>query len=168
MKYVFPIAVLPSRILRGTQPESAIQDWRTSKQFTIAVAEAMPSEKYDFRVNSEEMSFGDLMAHIAVSQAFRFAQISGSRAFSLPAPGTHIDKATAIRLLTDSFDFCIGRLGALTPEQLHKSYKVDWYERPQITGEELVLGMLVHTAHHRAQAEVYLRANNIQPPRYRF
>ncbi len=34
-------------------------------------------EKYDFRVNAEEMSFEDLMAHIAVSQAFRLAQISG-------------------------------------------------------------------------------------------
>ena len=33
---------------------------------------------------------------------------------------------------------------------------------------ELVLGMFTHTAHHRGQAEVYLRANGIKPPAYRF
>ncbi len=37
-----------------------------------------------------------------------------------------------------------------------------------LTGRQLVLGMFVHTAHHRGKAEVYLRANGIKPPDYRF
>jgi len=110
------------------------------------------------------------MIHIAVSQAYRFAQIAG-KPMPFEAPKT-IDKARAKeiskQLLTQSFDFCIGLLARFTPEQMDQLYDVGWYERPKITGRELVLGMFTHTAHHRGQAEVYLRANGIKPPAYRF
>jgi uncharacterized damage-inducible protein DinB len=32
----------------------------------------------------------------------------------------------------------------------------------------MMLNMFVHVAHHRAQAEVYLRLNGIEPPIYTF
>lgn len=146
------------------------KDWETSKQFTLAVADAMPAEKYGYRVSPEEMPFAALMLHIAVSQAFRFAQISGKpMPFEMP---DSIPKDSAkqfvTNLLTQSFDYCIAQLDTLTSAKLDQSYKVDWYERPQVTGRQMVLGMFTHTAHHRAQAEVYLRANGIVPPAYRF
>ena len=34
-----------------------IQNWKTSKEFTIAVAEAMPEEFYGYKANPAEMSF---------------------------------------------------------------------------------------------------------------
>ena len=146
------------------------KDWQTSKQFTLAVAEAMPAEKYGYKVSSEEMSFAALMLHIATSQAFRFAQIAGTP-MPFEAPKS-IPKDSAkefvMKLLAQSFDYCIAQLDAFPPERLERLYKVDWYERPDVTGRQLVLGMFVHTAHHRGQAEVYLRANGIQPPAYRF
>lgn len=146
------------------------KDWETSKQFTVAVAAAMPADKYAFKVSPEEMPFGVLMLHIATSQAFRLSQISGQPLpFEVPkAIPKDSAKEFVIKLLGQSFDFCIAQLDAFTPEQLTRLYKVDWYERPQVTGRELVLGMFTHTAHHRGQAEVYLRANGIQPPPYRF
>jgi hypothetical protein len=39
--------------------------WQTSKEFTLAVAQAMPAADYNFKPNDEEMSFGKLMTHIA-------------------------------------------------------------------------------------------------------
>jgi uncharacterized damage-inducible protein DinB len=146
------------------------KDWETSKQFTLAVAEAMPVEKYDFKVSPPEMSFAELMLHIATSQTFRFAQIARKPApFETPR---FIPKDSAkefvLKQLAQSFDYCIAQLDAFTPVQLEQVYKVDWYERPTVTGRELVLGMFTHTAHHRAQAEIYLRANGITPPTYRF
>jgi uncharacterized damage-inducible protein DinB len=151
----------------SVNPDEFLRAWSTSKQFTIAVAQAMPEEKYEFRVNAEEMTFAGLMVHIATSQAFRFAQIAGTKLPFGPPPKT-MTKADVIGLLTKAFDFCIEQLKRFTPEQMAKSYKVDWYEQPAVTGPQLVLGMFTHTAHHRAQAEVYLRANGITPPPYRF
>ena len=158
----------------GAQPpvfdKEFVKDWETSRQFTLAVADAMPMEKYGFKVSDEEMSFAALMIHIATSNAFRFAQISGrpmplSGPKTLPKEGV---KEAVKKLLVESFDFCSAQLGEFTPAQMDKLYQVDWYERPEVTGRQLILGMFVHTAHHRAQAEVYLRANGIKPPEYRF
>jgi uncharacterized damage-inducible protein DinB len=146
------------------------KDWATSRQFTLAVADAMPADKYDFKVAPEEMSFGGLMVHIAGAQAFRLSQISGKPVpFEIPKSlPKDSAKDFAKKLLAESFDFCIGVVDQLTPEQAAKMYKVDWYERPEVSGREMVFAMFVHTVHHRGQAEVYLRANGIKPPAYRF
>jgi uncharacterized damage-inducible protein DinB len=37
-----------------------------------------------------------------------------------------------------------------------------------MTGFELLLGLMEHTTHHRACAEMYLRAKGITPPEYEF
>jgi uncharacterized damage-inducible protein DinB len=38
----------------------------------------------------------------------------------------------------------------------------------QMSGRERLWAYFTHTAHHRGQAEVYLRVNGIKPPDYRF
>jgi uncharacterized damage-inducible protein DinB len=55
----------------------------------------------------------------------------------------------------------------VSEDKLRKMYEVGWFQRPQVTGSQLLLGMYAHTAHHRAQAETYMRANNVTPPAYR-
>src|SRR5437016_9614729 len=62
--------------------------WQISKEFTLAVAEAMPAESYDFKPSSEEMSFGELMIHIATSNSEAFANVVGTEALAQPS-GTH-------------------------------------------------------------------------------
>ncbi len=143
-----------------------IENWKTSKEFTIAAAETMPEEFYRYKANPAEMNFASLMVHIAGSNRFRFAQVSEDKS---PAPATpkQWTKATIIDQLRDSFDYCIGKLGTITEEQFKKQFQVDWYQRPKATGAQILLGMYAHTAHHRAQAEVYMRANDIKPPDYR-
>jgi uncharacterized damage-inducible protein DinB len=143
-----------------------IDNWKTSKAFTLEVAEAMPAEFYDFKVAPEEMSFGGLMLHIAFANATRFASLSGTKN-PLPQPDK-LEKKLVLSILAQSFDFCIAQLPKLTKEQLEKGVNVDWRGRPDVSGRQLLIGMFVHTAHHRAQAEVYLRAKGFKPPVYEF
>ena len=49
-----------------------IHDWQISKQFTLDVASAMPAEDYGFKPRAEEMTFGERMLQIAVSNVYRF------------------------------------------------------------------------------------------------
>lgn len=146
--------------------QDMIDNWKTSKAFTVEVAEAMPAEFYEFKVAPEEMSFGGLMLHIAFANATRFANVGGL-AMPLAQP-QKLDKKIVPDLLNQSFDFCIRLLPKLTKEQLERNIKVDWRGRPQVTGRQLLIGMFVHTAHHRGQAEVYMRAKGIKPPVYEF
>ena len=147
-----------------------VENWKTTKEFTLAVAQAMPADQYGFKATPEEMSFAALMFHIAGANAFRFAQVTGAKN-PLETPGQMAKedaKRIAIEYMTKSFDFCIDQLGRATPEQLGRMYKVDWVGRPEASGRMVLMNMFVHTAHHRAQAEVYLRLKGIKPPDYTF
>jgi uncharacterized damage-inducible protein DinB len=148
-----------------------VKDWQISKQFTLDVANAMPAEFYSFKPNPEEMSFGEQMGHIADSNVFRFQQITGSKApyaldLSKPRPS---DKDSVVKRLTMSFDYVIAVLPQITPQQLQRTWHVPtWKGRTDPDGRAMILNMFVHTAHHRAACEVYMRAKGIKPPDYTF
>ena len=168
------LAFAVAALALGAQQETSLLtreelsgDWKTSKQFTLAVAEKMPAEFYDFKPNPEQMSFGEQMVHIAVAQSFRFAQITGTKP-PLALRQDKTDKQTALRLLEQSFEFVIATLPKITPEHMAKMFQVDWVGRPEVNGRQMMMNMFVHTAHHRAQCEVYLRLKNIRPPEYTF
>ncbi len=148
-----------------------VRDWQISKQFTIDVANAMPAELYSFKPNPEEMSFGEQMIHIAGSNIYRFREITGIQPpFSFdPSKIPASDKATALRLLEQSFDYVLDVLPKITAEQLQHVWHIpSWKGRNDPDGRAMILNMFVHTAHHRAQCEVYLRAKGIKPPDYTF
>jgi len=48
-----------------TQKDILLKHWRISGEFSLAVASAMPADAYTFRPVPEEMSFAELIAHIA-------------------------------------------------------------------------------------------------------
>ena len=148
-----------------------IRDWEASKQFTIDVANAMPAELYSFKPNPEEMTFGEQMVHIAVGNVFRFNQITGMKPpfpLDLEKPPAS-DKQNVLKLLDQSFDYVIATLPAITPEQLQRTWHIpSWKGRTDPDGRAMIVNMFVHTAHHRAQCEVYMRAKGIKPPDYTF
>jgi uncharacterized damage-inducible protein DinB len=144
--------------------------WQTSKEFTLAVAEAMPAADYNFKPNEAEMSFGKVMVHIALANNRAFAAVSGLKAPEPPekiaaaykdAKGGVFDKDSSVQFLRDSFDFCTKALAEMTPEKLDAM-------NGSMSGRERLWAYFTHTAHHRGQAEVYLRMKNIKPPDYRF
>jgi uncharacterized damage-inducible protein DinB len=137
--------------------------WQISKDFTLAVAEAMPAEGYDFKPTAEEMSFGQLMIHIADSNSEAFADAAGTQALTKPSGA---DKQTAIKFLADSFDKCAKDFAATTPAQLDRMVEITGGR--QTTALEVIWWAFTDTAHHRGQAEVYLRLKNIKPPGYLF
>jgi len=51
-------------LAQTTVKDAMVKHWKTSAEFTLAVARAMPADSYNFRPVPEEMSFGQLMAHI--------------------------------------------------------------------------------------------------------
>jgi uncharacterized damage-inducible protein DinB len=148
-----------------------IHDWEISKQFTLDVANAMPAEFYDFKPNPDEMSFGQQIVHIAGANIFRFHEITGIEPpvkFD-PAHPPATDKPSAIKLLQQSFDYVLAVLPQITPEQLKHTWHIaSWKGRPDPDGRAMIMNMFVHTAHHRAQCEVYLRVKGIKPPDYTF
>jgi len=117
------------------------------------------------------MTFGEQMIHVAMSNAFRFNQIPAIKPWfgrDLQKPPS-ADKETVLKLLAQSFDYVLDVLPKITPEQLQRTRHIpSWKGRNDPDGRAMILNMLVHTAHHRAQCEAYRRAKGINPPDYTF
>lgn len=148
-----------------------VRDWQISKQFTLDVANAMPADLYSFKPNPEEMTFGEQIVHIATANVYRFNQITGAKPpFPLdPAKQLPSDKDSAGKMLEQSFDYVLQVLPTITPEQLKRTWHIaSWKGRTDPDGRAMIMNMFVHTAHHRAQCEVYMRAKGIKPPDYTF
>jgi uncharacterized damage-inducible protein DinB len=165
------LVTLAAPVFGQTDKAILAKHWTATKELTIAVADAMPAEGYGSRPNEEEMSFGQLMIHIAVANNAAFATVAGEKA---PAPPDKlskwrdtpaVDKAAAMKFLTESFDYCLKTLDTLSADKLNA---MTGPEGRQLVGYERIWSYFTHTAHHRGQAEVYLRVKNIKPPTYKF
>jgi uncharacterized damage-inducible protein DinB len=171
--FVLIALALPAFSQTGIQ-DALAKHWKTSGDFTIAVAKVMPAESYNFRPNPEEMSFGQVMAHIALANLGACSRASGTPRPELPAKiaawskdtnKIDVDRDTAIQFLTDSFSFCYSAVNGMSAEKLHAMVGP---EGRQMTAFETLWSYFTHTAHHRGQAEVYLRVKGIKPPDYVF
>ena len=130
-------------------------------ELSVAVAEAMPGEKYGFKPHPESMTFGELMSHIASTNYQFCAGLKDTDPPALPSPA---DKPGVVKFLNDSFQYCSGIIENLTEAQLSALHNSPDGRMP---GREVLLAMYIHVAHHRGQAEIYLRDNGIRPPGYR-
>jgi hypothetical protein len=82
---LFAILALALPALAQTSIKDTLaKHWKTSGEFTLAVASAMPADGYTFRVAPEEMNFGQLMAHIAGANLNACSNASGLTKPALP------------------------------------------------------------------------------------
>jgi uncharacterized damage-inducible protein DinB len=128
---------------------------------SVEVAKAMPPELYGFRPHPESMDFGQLMSHIATTNYQFCAGVKDSAPPTLPSP---TDKDAIVKFLSDSFDYCSAVIPNLTEQQLNSPHNSP---DGRLLGREILLAMYIHVAHHRGQAEIYLRDKGIKPPSYR-
>jgi uncharacterized damage-inducible protein DinB len=136
---------------------------RTSRDFTLKVADQMPESAYDFKLTPPQMSFAEQMVHLSQACDEYLSPFSGQRAN--PGKPASMSKKDVIAFVRKSFDGTIEKVSKLTPAQLSKTYNSD---EGTMSGLELLMAMLDHTTHHRASAEMYLRAKGITPAQYQF
>ena len=130
-------------------------------KLSVAVAQAMPPEDYAFRPHPDSMNFGALMSHIATTNYQFCVGLKDAEPPALPSP---TEKDAVVKFLSDSFDYCSAVILNLSNDQLEKIHNSPDGRLP---GREVLLAMYVHVAHHRGQAEIYLRDKGIKPPSYR-
>ncbi len=140
-----------------------VRHWQTSKAYTLAIADQMPEDGYASKPNPDEMTFAEQLVHIARANGFFVSKVAGT-----PSPigkPDKMDKATVMKLVSDSYDYVIKSIGSLTPEQLGKEVEL---EGMKLNGLEALMLASDHTTHHRGQCIVYLRVKGIKPADYRF
>ncbi|HEY6344642.1 MAG TPA: DinB family protein [Bryobacteraceae bacterium] len=140
-----------------------VKHLQVSRDFTLKVADQMPEASYNFKLTPPQMSFAEQMVHLSQAMGAFLSAFSGAPP-NLGNPAS-MNKKDVMAFMRKSFDDAIAKVGALTPAQLSKTYNSG---EGTMTGAELLLALMDHTTHHRASAEMYLRAKGITPTEYQF
>jgi DinB superfamily len=155
-----------------TIKDSLVKHWKTSGDFTIAVAKLMPAADYGYKPVPDELTFGQVLIQVGRANLGACAVASGSKRPDVsPAlideeSGKQApDKDAIVQFLSSSFDFCNQAVAGMTPEKLDA---IVGSPNRKMTGFEWLWAYFTHTAHHRGQLEVYLRLKGIKPPEYVF
>ena len=139
-----------------------VSHWRKSKDLTLKVAEAMPAENYTYKPFPEAQTFGGELQHLAQAEGFYLGVLAKGGAPAAPRGDT--SKAATVKYLAANYDWAIGVVGQLTAADLTKSFGGG--RGPAMTGLEALYQAMIHTAHTRGYAEMFLRNKGVVPPTY--
>ncbi len=153
----------------ATVADSVAQPLKFAEGNLLAVAEAMPEEKYDFVPTAgkfdDARTFREQVKHVACAQFAFFNEFEGKQPPADCEKGGHDpakSKAELIKYLKASFDYSNRVIAGLTKENA-----LDRIEG-RYAGPNTKLGISVvsvwHVTDHYGQLVEYLRMNGIVPP----
>ncbi len=141
--------------------------WNKSQTYCFEVFNAMPSSDFNFKHNSEAMTFGKLFLHIGNGLNTYAGVLVGSSVSKEPKLTNKSEISEYLELSFQNFNNAINETNL---DNLYAIKHSKWDEEPwkEFTIFDIITLGYNHTVHHMAQATVYLRLRNIVPPQYRF
>lgn len=155
-----------------SQQDSFIIDYlerlENSRKYLILIAETMPEEKYDFRASPKSMTFAENLMHIGYALDWHSQSLLGGRVsrewktdkiFKV----ANKSKEEMIATINKTFDESLALIKQFDPTKLNDELDYFGLNRSK---RQIFLLLADHITHHRGQMLVYMRLNNLVPPRY--
>jgi len=133
--------------------EQLLMTLENSKNYTLAVVEAMPAEAYDFKPADAGWNFRELLHHIGYGIEWWGRNYIEALETPWNPPPVKADKTAIIVYLNKVYASLKNNVSTLK------------------TSDDLVKGFYAtidHITHHRGQAVLYLRCKGINPPEYMY
>jgi hypothetical protein len=127
----------------------------------IAAAEEMPADKFSYRPTPEQITFGHLVMHLAMSNSFLCSAIAGTKPPEQEKLTETDPKDKLVAALKSSVDYCNGVLEKTDDSKLGES--VPMFRGPQTRAAVMILLTDDLYDHYSAEA-MYLRLNGLLPP----
>ncbi len=159
---------LVTPIIYGQQDnakDAFLEKWENSKTYLIAIAEAMPEDKYAYAPTEREMNFGAQLLHMRGNMLWLGNTYFSASDFDRNTLSKNVPsgKQAIINALKKSFDEVYALVEKTSVEELKTT--VDFFAGPK--SKLQILNLLQdHLTHHRGQIIVYLNLNEIVPPNY--
>jgi hypothetical protein len=128
----------------------------------IAAAEDMPADKYGFKPTPAQMSFGEVIMHMAAGYDALCSSIAGVPAPKRSPVGGDAPKEKLVARLRESVQFCGTALAKVDDSKLGD--KVPYFGERQVSRAEAMVAAAEEWAGHYSQIAVYLRLNGVTPP----
>ena len=145
-----------------------VERLESSKKYLMLVAEIMPESKYTFKTKPELMSFAEHLMHIGWAMDWHSQSLMGGRKTRDWNTDTELkvddkSKKEMMDKIDRTFNKTIEFVSKFDTKKLDE--RLDYFGADR-TKRQILLLLADHITHHRAQMIVYLRLNELQPPRY--
>jgi len=128
----------------------------------VAAAEEMPADKYSYKPTPAQMSFGQIVTHLAEGNDYLCGAIGGMKAPARAKVADTDSKEKLVALLKDSFAFCDQALAPLDDSKLAE--QLPFFGGKTKSRAAVMTITTGDWADHYSQSAIYLRLNNLLPP----
>ena len=139
-----------------------IKDWERQKTTLLAIADAMPEDRFSFKSTPAQRSYGEHIMHVATVNVDILKLVGGQ----VPPPTFTAEsaktKADILEALGESYDHGIALLNEQTDASITGT--VDAAFLGPSTRARVFWFLLGHSMDTYGQLAVYLRLNDIVPP----
>ena len=174
MKRLIVIAAVAAAASSAVQPQVAraqtaslrtelLKDWTELKPVMMAIAAAMPEEKFTYQATSAQRDYGQQIMHVATGNVL-YLRFFGGKATAPAINRNATSKAEILRALAASFDFGEAVLKEQSDESMLQIVQTNQFLGPS-SKARVIYFLIGHTWDIYGQMAVYLRLNGIVPPR---
>ena len=128
----------------------------------VAAAELMPAGKYDYKPTPAQMSFGQLVMHVAGSNEFMCATIADTKAPQRAKLAATASKDSIVARIKQSFEYCTTTLASVDDSKLGEM--VPFFGGRKISRGGAMMDLAADWADHYGAAAYDLRLNGLLPP----
>ncbi len=128
----------------------------------IAAAEQVPASKYSYKPTPAQMSFGQIVVHLAEGNDYLCGSIAGTKAPSRAKVEATSPKAALVGRLKETFDFCTTSLAGLDDSKLDE--QLDFFGGRKFSRAHVMTVTVADWADHYSQSAIYMRLNGMLPP----
>lgn len=128
----------------------------------MAAADEFPADKYGFKPTPAQMSFGDIVAHLAEGNDYLCGEIGGMKAPARSKISGTASKTALNARLKETFEFCDKALASLDDSKLGEM--LPFFGGRQKSRASVMTLTTGDWADHYSQSAVYLRLNGLLPP----
>jgi uncharacterized damage-inducible protein DinB len=161
--------VEPPKAVQSPSQE-LLSEWYDVFGKVIAMARDFPQNKYDFKAQKDERTFGQNLIHIASAEYNMMSAITGTPMWPFGSEDSlqkkYATKEGIVKFLIQTADDGVKLMKEQGDTGLTKEYKYPWGNF-MVHGTHLWYEMLEHTGEHFGQLVVYYRVNGMIPPESR-
>jgi uncharacterized damage-inducible protein DinB len=150
-------AAQPAPPPAGTLAADLERDWTAQKARLVALAEAMPADKYDYKATPPQRTYGEQLAHLAEAHVRMFGALDPEARVPAPALPTTHGRDETVKAVRDAYDYGLAVMKSV--KALDASAKSG-----EPTAARTVWAAMNNAMNHYGQCVVYLRLNGIVPP----
>lgn len=128
----------------------------------VASAETMPADKFGTKPTDKQMSFSDLIRHIAMGNTMMCSWIAGQSAPKTPELPASADKNALVGALKESFTYCRTALAGVDDSKLGE--EVPFFGGRNVTRAAAILDLSADLGDHYSLMATELRLAGQLPP----